>query len=364
MKTLFLTADLGGNVPPALAVAEELARRGMDVEVAGLSGARTTLPQPPFPAATGIKPEGREQGPRELRAALRLMTSRATSAATSALVAERRADAVVVDCILPAVIRGALDTGAPVVVLFHTFGAYWARWFDRGPAGAAFRLLGVSPRAVWAEAAERLLLTDPELDPGRDDPALAGATWTGTTEVGVEPGPRGDRPRVLVALSSTQWPGMLSVYRRIVAALAGLPVDAVVTTGGVPLGGELPGAANVDVRGWVDHRELLPMVDLVIGHGGHSTTFKALAHGVPLLILPVNPTADQRLIGGVIEDAGLGRRLPKSARTETIRAAASEILADRGIRARAEGTGRRLRSQPPGALVAADRIAAMLDRSG
>lgn len=363
MRALFLTADLGGNVPPTLAVAEALASRGFEVEIAGLKADRTTLRQIPFAAATAITPDGRKRGPRELGALRRLMIGKPTSAAATAIIAERRADVVVVDCMTPAPIRGALEGGVPVVVLFHTFGTYWIRSFDRGPAGAILGILGLRPRTLWAKAAARLLLTDPELDPARDRPELTDYTWTGTTEVGTGPESRGDRPRVLVALSSSDWPGMLPVYRRIVAALAELPVDAVVTTGGVDLGGELAGAANVDVRGWVSHADLLPTVDLVIGHGGHSTTMKVLAHGVPLLILPINPTADQRLIGEVIQSAGLGSWLPKSAKPTMIREAVREILSDNELSARAAATGHRLRTVPPGAETAADLIVALLDRS-
>lgn len=367
MKVLFLTADLGGNTPPTLTVAKALASRGVEVEIAGLKPGRTALPQIPFRVATAIKPDGRPQDLREAAAMTRLMTSRKTAAKTSALIAERCADLVVVDCMIPAVIRGALGTGVPMVLLFHTFSEFWTRSFDRGAAGRLFGLLGLRPGVLWARASARLLLTDAELDPGRHAPALAGYTWTGTAEIGAEPRPRGDgpaRPRVLVALSSTDLPGMLRVYRRIVAALSELPLEAVVTTGGVDLGGELRGTANVEVRGWADHGELLPTVDLMIGHGGHSSTLKALAHGVPLLVLPVNPVSDQRLIGGVVQERGLGRCLPKTAAPARIRDTVQGILADDQLRKCAAATGRRLRTLPPGAEVAVDRIVAIGEAHG
>ena len=52
---------------------------------------------------------------------------------------------------------------------------------------------------------------------------------------------------------------MLPVYRRIIAALSELPIDAVVTTGSVDLGGELIGSDNVEVHGWVPHADLRPV---------------------------------------------------------------------------------------------------------
>lgn len=364
VRVLFLTADLGGNVPPILAVAEALTRRGAEVEVAGLVAGRTALRQPPFDPATAISPQVGGKGLSKAGSMLRLMAGRSTADTAAALIADRRPDVVAVDCMTPAPIRGALDSAVPVMVLFHTLGGFWAHTFDRGPAGRLMGLLGMRPGKLWGRAAARLLLTDAELDPARDDPVLAGFEWTGTTELGAEPTARGIRPRVLVALSSTDWPGMLPVYRRIIDALSELPVDAVVTTGGVDLGGELNGAPNVDVRGWIAHDELLPGIDLVIGHGGHSTTMKALAHGIPLLILPINPTSDQRTIGRVIQDAGLGRRLPKSATAARIRDEVQAILDDAALRSHAAATGRRLRVAAPGADVAAERILAALEPSG
>lgn len=364
MKALFLTADFGGNVPPTLAVADELGRRGVQVEVAGLPAGRTPLPQPLFAPAAATAPEHANPGPAQALPLLRLMAGRRTRAEAQRIVTSRRADLVVVDCMLPAVLDGALRTGRPVAVLFHTLGEYWIHTFDGGAGGLVFGALGLRPRRLWERAQARLLLTDRELDPSSDDPALRQYSWTGTTEQGAPPAPRdrATRRQVLVALSSTDWPGMLPVYRRIVTALSDLPVDAVVTTGGVDLGGELTGTANVEVLGWADHGELLPRMDLMVGHGGHSSTMKALAHGVPLLVLPINATSDQRLIGQVIQEQGLGRWLPKRAKADQVRDAVQEILAAPRLRECAARTGERMRALPPGAAVAADALAGLVAR--
>lgn len=358
MKILFLTADLGGNVPPTLAAAEELARRNAVVEIAGLAPGRTTHSQPVFrPAlAATAGPGGRGLG--KVWRLLRLMAGRSTSTAAQQLVAEHPADVVVVDCMLPAVLKGVLRSGTPVVVLFHTVGEFWIRAFDGGTAGAFFGALGVRPRKLWEQASSRLLLTDRRFDPSSNDPELTEYTWTGTTETGVASTGRSaeGRPQVLVALTSTDWPGLLPVYRRIVAALAELPVDAVVTTGGVDLGGELAGADNVTIHGWIDHASLLPAIDLVIGHGGHSSTLKALAHGIPLLVLPINSTSDQPLIGEILESEGLGERLPQRSTPEQIGRAVQRMLDDRTLRERAAQMGERMRAEPAGAGVAADLI--------
>ena len=358
-RMLFFTADLGGNLPPIRAVAGTLACRGVAVEIAGVEAGVAGVSSVPFAPAAVIDHHG-GQGWRGLSALWRLMVARDTSEAVRALIVERDVNAVAVDCMLPAVLRGAFDSGVPVVTLFHTFGGYWAGPFDRGALGTTFAAFGLRPHTLWKQATARLLLTDPDLDPGRSLPRLSGYTWTGTTETGAESEARGERPRVLVSLSASSWPGMLPVYRRIVDALARIDVDAIVTTGGVDLGGELSARPNVDVRGWVPHTDLLPYVDLLIGHGGHSTTMKALAHGVPLLILPVNPTADQRYIGEVIQQNGLGRVLHKHAGAPMLQHAIEAMLTDDALRSRAQDTGRRLRSAADGAEAAADHIRSLL----
>lgn len=363
MKALFITADLGGNLPPTLTVADALARRGLDVEIAGLEPGRTPHRGIDYPAALSVSPEQGGKGLRKSRAMLSLVAGRGAESTAAAIVSERAPSITIVDCMLVAPLRGALTAGGRSAVLFHTFGNYWAGAFARGPAGRALALKGLGPLQLWRAADLRLMLTDPELDPGSRSPALRDFTWAGTSEVGVAPVDRGERPRVLVSLSATDWPGMLPVYRQIIAALAELPLDAVVTTGGVDLGGTLDGAPNVDVRDWVPHAGVLPAVDLVIGHGGHSTTMRALAHGLPVLVLPINPISDQRLVGQTIEAAGLGSVLPRSAKAADIRAAVTAILADTELRERAAATGSRLRETPSGGEVAAARIVALLRQS-
>ncbi len=356
MKVLVLTADLGGNIPPTLAVAEALHRRGADVQVAGVENVQTPLPQIPLRATRALGDPRAKRGARQGAAFMALMVGNRTSREVAALIEQSRPDVVVVDCMPAAMIRGALRGNARVVVLFHTFGAFWVHAFDRGSIGKLCAMFGMRPSSLWRRASTRLLLTDEDLDPGRGDTALADFTWTGSTERGAEPHERGERPRVLVALSSSQWPGMLAVYQRIVAALAGMDVDAIVTTAGAYLGGVVEGASNVEIHGWVPHEELLPTVDLVIGHGGHSTTMKVLAHGVPLLIVPINPTSDQSFIGETIHNAGLGLTVPKASSVDTIREAVRTLLNDAQICANAAATGSRLRAQPVGAEIAAELI--------
>jgi hypothetical protein len=375
MRVLFLSANLGGNVPPTMAVAHELCRRGVHVDVAGIlvdagsaassaatSGADAsndvTTPTEVDVSWGQLRDTAGEPQPLGPTLA-RIFLSRRLADETERLIRDRQPDVVVVDCMALALIKGANRSGVPVVVLLHTFAEYWRRTFLRGPVAAVIGALGFSPRALWGVATLRLLLTDPVLDPAREAPEFAHYIWTGTTEIGAVESERDSAlttPRVVVTFSTTPLPGMRRAYRNAIEALRDLPVEGIVTTGGFDLGDPAPTAPNVEIRGYVPHAEVFPGAALVIGHGGHSTTMKALSHGVPLLVMPLNPTADQSLIGDVVEKAGLGRRVSARSDADAIRREVTELLQSPAVHERAQLTAARLRSAPPGAQVAADRI--------
>ena len=100
-------------------------------------------------------------------------------------------------------------------------------------------------------------------------------------------GPLADgRPRVLVAFSTT-CQHQEAVLRRIAAALALLPLEAIITVGPAVEVGAIAPAQNVAVVRYLTHRAVLPDCALVITHAGLGTGRAALAHGVQLLCLPM-----------------------------------------------------------------------------
>ena len=83
---------------------------------------------------------------------------------------------------------------------------------------------------------------------------------------------------------------------------------------------------------------------LVVGHGGHATTMRALAHDLPLLVMPMHPMLDQPMVGA----GGRGRRRrtrgSRRAATPTRSGAAvDELLADGPHRAAAARLGAAIR---------------------
>jgi UDP:flavonoid glycosyltransferase YjiC (YdhE family) len=132
----------------------------------------------------------------------------------------------------------------------------------------------------------------------------------------------------------------------------------IVTTGAVaPEALRLP--ANVELHRYVPHDQIMPSVSLVIGHGGHSTTVRALAHGIPLLILPIHRALDQAMVGEAVASVGAGRVLSKTSSPGEIRSAVWSLLEDPSYRRAAEAVGARLRSRN-GAIAAADELETLL----
>jgi UDP:flavonoid glycosyltransferase YjiC (YdhE family) len=114
------------------------------------------------------------------------------------------------------------------------------------------------------------------------------------------------RSTVYVTLG-TIWNTDLDVFRLLIEALRDR-VNLIVTVGRqndpAMLG---PQPNGVVVRGYIPQHELLPWCDAVIAHGGSGTVLGALAHGVPLLVVPQG--ADQWSNADKVVTAGAGLRL-------------------------------------------------------
>lgn len=114
------------------------------------------------------------------------------------------------------------------------------------------------------------------------------------------------RPTVYVTLG-TIWNTDLDVFRLVIEALRD-HVNLIVTVGRqndpAVLG---PQPSGVIIRSYIPQHEVLPWCDAVVAHGGSGTVLGALAHGVPLLVVPQG--ADQWSNAEQIVTAGAGERL-------------------------------------------------------
>jgi UDP:flavonoid glycosyltransferase YjiC (YdhE family) len=352
-EILFVTWDGGGNVPPALGIATELTSRGHHVRVLGHPRQQRVLEAEGFEvAATRHSREFSALDRNSPLALVAMFGDRGLGRDVLAALADRPADVVVVDCLLFGVMAELREAGTPYVVLEHLYDAYLHGGWLKGPMGLGMRLKRLQPKRSLAAARLRLVASLPSLDPvgagRRPDVTYVGPVVPFSSRVDAD-------PLVLVSLSTYRFPRMAQCLQTILDACAGLDAQVVVTTGPVVDPADLRPPANAEVHGFVPHAELMPRASLVIGHGGHGTTMQALAHDLPMVLMPMHPMLDQPMVARSVETAGAGRVVPKKATAADLAPVIAAMLADGPHRAAAARLGAEIRALP-GATNAADRI--------
>lgn len=154
------------------------------------------------------------------------------------------------------------------------------------------------------------------------------------------------RPVLLITFGTVfnRTPGAFEV---VLAALADLPVFAVVTVGDTRNPADLgPVPRNVRVHRYVPYDRLLPHCDAVVCHGGYSTVMGALAHGLPLVIVPLS--ADQPWHAELCREAGVAETTTfPEVIADWVRGAVARVLDDDSYRTAAARQRRALHELPP-----------------
>ncbi|MBW8724644.1 MAG: glycosyltransferase family 1 protein [Inquilinus limosus] len=137
-----------------------------------------------------------------------------------------------------------------------------------------------------------------------------------------------DRPIVYATLGTVFHLESGDLLERVVAGLRDLPVSLVVTTGHeidpASLG---PQPAHVRIERYVPQSLLLPRCRLMVSQAGSGGVTGALAHGVPMVLLPIG--ADQPANAARCAALGVARVLdPVSCSPAAIGEAARAVLAD------------------------------------
>lgn len=368
-NVLLVTWDGGGNVVPALEIAGALARSGDRVRFLGQTSQREAIQGAGFDFESYRSPgawtaTGKRNLVQNSLAFLGVLTNRGFGDDLLASVEGTPTDVVVIDCLLYGPLRAAEKAGLLRAVLVHSLYGAVSRTMASGPAGTVARLAGFRPRALWASADLVLVATLEELDlPRRAADAAVSLSYTGPAlpEGLGQPDRSDSEPTVLVSLSTTFISGQTRILQAVLDGLAPLPVRGLVTTGPAIDGDRLRVPANVETHRYLPHRTVMPASSALVGHGGHATTMLALAHDLPLVIIPANSQFDQPTIGRVIEEAGAGILLPASASPERIRGAIEEVLADDRYRVEAARLGAAIRASR-GTAVAADQIRSLVSR--
>ena len=114
----------------------------------------------------------------------------------------------------------------------------------------------------------------------------------------------GSRPLVYFSLGSLG-SADVELMQRVIAALADQPINVIVSKG--PLHDEFELADNMWGAEFLPQTRILPLVDLVITHGGNNTTTEALHFGKPMVVLPL--FWDQYDNAQRVHEQGFGIRL-------------------------------------------------------
>jgi len=294
------------------------------------------------------------------------------------------ADLVVVDTLIPSALSGAEAAGCPSVLLMH--GPYLmprpgapppgsgfmpargrpGHWRDRAAASLLMRVFRTGVPALNQARAEHglapvrdlgdvlngvgrvLVCTSPSFDFAADDvpgnvryvgpqlddaPASGPGGPGGTGGTGGTWDDPGGRPLVLVGLSSTVMSHEEELLQRAADALGRLPVRGLVTTGPAADPAAIRAPANVSVRRWVRHADVLPYCSAVLTHGGHGTVIKTLGAGVPLVVAPLG--RDQPDNAARVVHAGAGLRVSRKASVADLSKALGRVLDEPRFRAAA-----------------------------
>lgn len=141
-----------------------------------------------------------------------------------------------------------------------------------------------------------------------------------------------DTPTVYFTLGTAYASRLRDVFASVIEGLRDLPINLIVTVGQrLDPGdfGEQP--ANVHIERYIPQALILPKCDLVISHGGSGSVMGALAHGVPLGLIPLN--ADQPLNAERCVALGAGRVLGTEQITpDEAREGVAALLADASYR--------------------------------
>jgi MGT family glycosyltransferase len=372
-RIAFVTWDGGGNVGPAIGIAQALATRGHRIHFLGYEVQRDRIEGQGFTFsalersgdfdAHGRPPEDRI--PALLRHVWACPEHRED---IPAALAKHSSDVLVVDFMMQGALAAQERLAIPVVALVHSAVAGLVPPSD-SPVGATWLAASnalrasadLAPMRRLNDAWDRLLTlvtTIPELDPAAADRGnrvryvgpiveqFAECDWQSPWDAGDR------RPLVLVSFSTTRFWDQGGRIRNTLAALAEEPVRVLVSAPEAAQLGPLP--ANAIVHDFVPHALVLPHTAVTVTHCGHGTVTGSLAHGVPLVGMP-NNAADQPFLAQRLQQLGAGVALDGDAAAAEIRTAVREVLAKPSYAAAARELQAAIRASP-GAAGAAGEV--------
>ncbi len=134
----------------------------------------------------------------------------------------------------------------------------------------------------------------------------------------------------------------VALMQRLVDVLAETPHHYLVSKG--PRADEISLPGNMWGEARLPQTSIIPLVDLVITHGGNNTTTEAMHFGKPMVVLPL--FWDQYDNAQRVHETGHGIRLSTYAfAAAELQGAVDRLLADTALRSRLAAAGERIRAQ-------------------
>ena len=144
----------------------------------------------------------------------------------------------------------------------------------------------------------------------------------------------------------------VELMQRLVDVLATTPHRVIVSKG--PLADQITLRDNQTGEGFLPQPAILPMVDLVITHGGNNTVTEAFHHGKPMVVLPL--FWDQVDNAQRVDETGFGRRLSTYGfEDRELTGAIDSLLGDGALRERMAAMSARIKASS-GTVRAADLV--------
>jgi UDP:flavonoid glycosyltransferase YjiC (YdhE family) len=142
----------------------------------------------------------------------------------------------------------------------------------------------------------------------------------------------------------------VELMRRLVAVLADTPHRYIVSKG--PQHADYELASNMWGAEFLPQTKIVPLVDVVITHGGNNTTTEAFHFGKPMIVLPL--FWDQYDNAQRMDETGFGIRLPTYAFADAdLRGAINRLLRDEELRGRMARIGAEIQAKDGVAKAAA-----------
>lgn len=221
---------------------------------------------------------------------------------------------------------------------------------------------GLAPLSAWEDqllgAHAIYMMTAPELDFSSRGKLPANVRYVGPAfepymQEWESPWPEANVDPLVLISFSTSYMNQRALVQRVLDAVDGLAVRALLTVGPALESGQLRIPMNTRTVAFIPHRTVLPHATLVVTHAGWQTINAALADGVPLVCVPDG--RDQPDNAARVVAAGAGVRVRKGSSPRKLRGVIAHALGDTELREGAERMAQAL-GRNDGAVAVAEAL--------